>query len=161
MQQKSEFESNGSAEDRDHECKQRSQRRTPHSYPALLSPLARPGAFETVKLVSTLPCLARRGIVRGSRKLFCSCSHVAKRRASGRTGPFSASLPLPFVNPFASNSLPIPADGIGEGPDDLLSGLFHGAGTPAPYVSFSGPRWSTVGWDRRVTRESTAPCKRH
>jgi hypothetical protein len=136
-------------------------RRTSHSYPALLSPLARPGAFETVKLVSTLPCLARRGIVRGSRKLFCSCSHVAKRRASGRTGPFSASLPLPFVNvnPFASDSLPIPVDGIGAGPDGL-SGLFHGAGTPVPYVSFSGPRWSTVGWDRRVTRDSTAPCKR-
>lgn len=53
----------------------------------------------------------------------------------------------------------MPADGIGEGPDDLLlSGLFHGAGTPVPYVSFSGPRWSTVGWDRRVTRDSTAPC---
>jgi hypothetical protein len=163
MQQKSKFESNGSAEDRDHECKQRSQRRTSHSYPALLSPLARPGAFETAKLVSTLPCLARRGIVRGSRKLFCSCSQVAKRRASGRTGPFSASLPFPLVNPLASNSLPLPtptpADGIGEGPDDLLlSGLFHGAGTPVPYVSFSGPRWSTVGCDRRVTRDSTAPC---
>jgi len=70
-------------------------------------------------------------------------------------------LPLPFVNvnPFASDSLPVPVDGIGAGPDDL-SGLFHGAGTPVPYVSFSGPRWSTVGWDRRVTRDSTAPCKR-
>jgi hypothetical protein len=136
----------------------KSQRRTSHSYPALLSPLARPGAFETTKLVCTLPCLARRGIVRGSRKLFWSCSHVAKRRASGRTGPFSASLPLPFVNPFASNSLPIATDGTGKGAGDL-SGLFHGAGTPVPYVSFSGPRWSTVGWDRRVIRDSTAPCK--
>jgi hypothetical protein len=38
--------------------------------------------------------------------------------------------------------------------------LFHGAGTPVPYVSFSGPRWSTVGCDKRVTRDSTAPCKR-
>lgn len=136
----------------------KSQRRTSRSYPALLSPLARPGAFEPPKLVYTLPCLARRGIVRGSRKLFCSCSHVAKRRASGRTGPFSASLPLPFVKPFESSSLPIATDGAGKGTDDL-SGLFHGAGTPVPYVSFSGPRWSTAGWERRVMRDRTAPYR--
>jgi hypothetical protein len=136
----------------------KSQRRTSRPYPALLSPLARPAAFEPVKLVYTLPCLARRGIVRGSRKLFCSCSHVAKSRASGKTGPFSASLPLPFVKPFESSSLPIATDGTGTGADDL-SGLFHGAGTPVPYVSFSGPRWSTVGCERRVMRDSTAPCE--
>jgi hypothetical protein len=39
---------------------------------------------------------------------------------------------LPFVNPFASDSLPFVADGVGKGPDDLLSELFHGAGTPVP-----------------------------
>src|SRR5712671_2972312 len=108
-----------------------SQRRTSRSYPALLSPLARPGTFERDKLVCTLPCLARRGMTRGSRKLFCSCSHVAKRRASGRTGPFSPSLPLPFVRPFARSSLPFAAGGVGKGAGDL-SGLFHGAGTPVP-----------------------------
>jgi len=107
------------------------QQRTSSSYPALLSPLARPGTFESVKLVCTLPCLARRGIAIGSRKLFCSCSHVAKRRASGRTGPFSPSLPLPFVRPFARRSLPFAAGGVGKGADNL-SGLFHGAGTPVP-----------------------------
>jgi hypothetical protein len=127
------------------------------SYPALLSPLARPGTFETGKLVCTLPCLARRGIVSVSRKLFCSCSQVAKRRASGRTGPFSPSLPLPFVRPFASSSLPFVTDGVGKGPDNLSE--FHGAGTPAPYVSLSGPRWSTVGCERRVVRDRMAPCE--
>jgi hypothetical protein len=40
-------------------------------------------------------------------------------------------LSFPFVKPFASNSLPFVADGVGKGPDDL-SELFHGAGTPVP-----------------------------
>jgi hypothetical protein len=144
--------------DRDHKCKSKTSETHYIPTPALLSPLARPGTFETDKLVCTLPCLARRGIVRGSLKLFCSCSHVAKRRASGKTGPFSTSLPLPFVRPFASGSLPFTVDAVGKGAVDLSE--FQGAGTPVPYVSFSGPRWSTVGWERRVMRDSTAPCKK-
>jgi hypothetical protein len=49
-------------------------------------------------------------------------------------------LPLPFVKPFASSSFPFTADDdvVGKGAEDLSE--FQGAGTPVPYVSFSGPR---------------------
>jgi hypothetical protein len=83
-------------------------------------------------------------------------------------------LPLPFVRPFASNnSLPLAIDdddddfavvGSGGGAGGGKGGAmvvdlseFQGAGTPVPYVSFSGPRWRTVGWERRVMRDKTAP----